>query len=315
MLHITNGTSVVGTFRQVRLPGNYLSWLDVLHDGPVPRTATLNELSEIRAQALAGFGCGKLEGIRAEFAARDRVLEDFRKHEEVILWFEHDLFDQLQLIQVLDWFSGQGLGSTSVGLIQIDSYPGVTPFYGLGQLSGPQLVRLFPTRSKVTDAQFALARAAWQAFRASEPALLLEFLRQPSRELPFLKAALLRFLQEYPWTTDGLSRTERQVLQAAASGRRNVKDIYFVATKQEECPWADSSVFLRMKWLAAGAHPRLKRRKNEYVLTESGRDLAAGKADWIKLRGGVDTWLGGSHLKGDHSRWRWDDEKKTLLEG
>jgi hypothetical protein len=34
--------------------------------------------------------------------------------------------------------------------------------------------------------------------------------------LPYLAAAVTRFLQEYPWTVDGLSRTERRVLELAS---------------------------------------------------------------------------------------------------
>jgi hypothetical protein len=84
VLHITNGESVTGTFRQVRFPGTYLAWNDVLHDGPVPQTETLSELSDIRAQTLAAFGCGDPEELRAGFAARDRTLQDFRKHQDVV---------------------------------------------------------------------------------------------------------------------------------------------------------------------------------------------------------------------------------------
>ena len=36
--------------------------------------------------------------------------------------------------------------------------------------------------------------------------------------LPFLAAALRRHLEEFPWTTDGLSRTERRILQALERG-------------------------------------------------------------------------------------------------
>jgi hypothetical protein len=32
-----------------------------------------------------------------------------------------------------------------------------------------------------------------------------------TESLPFLAAALRRHLEEFPWTTDGLSRTERQI--------------------------------------------------------------------------------------------------------
>src|ERR1051326_7826958 len=316
MLHITNGDSVVGTFRQVRFPGVYLPWRDVLHDGPVPQTVTLSELSDIRAQALAGFGKDdSYEKMRAGFAARDQALENFRQHEEVVLWFEHDLYDQLQLIQLLDWFSQQELGKVKLSLIQIDSYPGVKPFYGLGQLSGTQLARLFPTRAPVSSAHLTAAREAWHAFRSNDPAALLECARHKSPALPFLAAALQRFLEEYPWTTDGLSRTEGQVLQATAAGQRKRTEIYQESRKQEEVPWGDASVYLRLEGLASGPNPAVvELKKDDFAITDAGQQLLAGKADWITLRGGIDTWLGGVHLTGKQPQWRWDPAKQTLAE-
>jgi hypothetical protein len=132
--------------------------------------------------------------------------------------------------------------------------------------------------------------------------------------MPFLAAALVRFLEEYPWTTDGLSRTERQVLQAAAAGKRKKQDIYFESRKQESVPWGDSSVYLRMAWLAAGPDPALvESPKNEFNIAQAGQQLLGGKADWIKLQGGIDRWLGGVHLTGERPQWRWDNEKKTLI--
>jgi hypothetical protein len=313
MLHITNGESVTTTFRQVRFPGIYLPWNDVLHDGPVPQTETLSELSDIRAHALASFGSGEYEKIRAGFVNRDRILEDFRKHQDVILWFEHDLYDQLQLLQLLDWFSRQDMSGVNLDIIQIDSHAGVRPFHGLGQLSGTQLARLFPMRKRVIPEQTAIGADAWQAFRNSDPSDLLEFLQPKYAEMPFLSAALFRFFEEYPWTTDGLSRTERQILQAVAAGRRKKQDIYMESRKQEYVPWADSSVYLRMAWLTAGKNPALvEAPKNEFTITEAGRELLEGKADWIQLQGGIDRWLGGVYLNGEQSQWRWDPAQKTL---
>src|SRR5262249_33354695 len=274
MLHITNGDSVVGTFRQVRFPGAYLAWRDVLHDGPVPETSTLSELSDVRARALAGFGWDVYENLRAGFAHRDRALELSREHEEIVLWFEHDLYDQLQLLQLLDWFAGNHNGTGKLSLIQIDSYPGVKPFYGLGQLSGPQLARLFPQRRLVTSSHLDHAREAWQAFRRGDPADLQHMAQKGSAALPFLGSALMRFLQEYPWTKDGLSRTERQVLQAAAAGKRKHQDIYFESSKREDVPWGDSSVYLRLARLASGPNPALVQvQKNEYAPPATAHNL------------------------------------------
>jgi hypothetical protein len=285
----------------------------VLHDGPVPQTETLSELSDIRAHALAGFGWGDYEKLRAGFINRDRILEDFRKHRDVILWFEHDLYDQLQLLQLLDWFAQQDLSGIHLDIIQINSHAGVKPFYGLGQLSGTQLARLFPMRKHVIPEQTAIGTDAWLAFRSSDPTALLDFMQPKYPEMPFLSAAILRFFEEYPWTTDGLARTERQILQAAAAGKRKKTDIYMDSSKKEDVPWGDSSVYLRMAWLTAGKNPALvEAPKNEFTITEAGRELLEGKADWTKLQGGIDRWLGGVHLNGEQSLWRWDPAQKTL---
>lgn len=280
----------------------------------MPQTSTLEELSDVRARALADFGAGEYQKIRESFAQRDRTLNEFRKHEEVVLWFEHDLFDQLQLLQLLDWFSDQDPGKTRISLIQINSYPGVQPFYGLGQLSGTQLSKLFPTRRTVTPEQLSIGREAWRAFRAPSPQELATLATSDFPEMPFLSAALLRFLEEYPWANDGLSRTQRQLLRAIESGAATRREVYSASQKFEDCPWGDSSVFLRLDGLTMGPAPALnKHGADRYVLSDSRKQLLAGQADWLKLCGGIDVWLGGVHLEGSEPAWRWDPGAQKLV--
>src|SRR5262249_4610424 len=105
VLHITNGDSVLHSFQAGKIPGEHLSWADVLHDGPVPITPELADLSEIRASAIAGVSGHAYKPIRRRFGHRDRTLRESAAHDEVVLWFEHDLYDQLQLLQLLDFFA------------------------------------------------------------------------------------------------------------------------------------------------------------------------------------------------------------------
>jgi hypothetical protein len=313
MLHITNGDSVVTTFRQARFPGKYLSWADVLHDGPVPGLPTLEELSDVRARALAGFGGGSYEKLRAGFAARDRMLAEFRLQEEVVLWFEHDLADQLQVLQLLDYFYAHDPGKTRLSLIQINEYPGVRPFFGLGQLSATQLMRLFPTRHTISTMQLSVGKEVWRAFRAPDPNELFDLTERDFPELPFLRAAMLRFFEEFPSIQDGLSRTQWQILKAAEAGARTKRNIYMTTRKVEACPWGDASVFLRIEGLASGPQPALlKKSADDYELSEAGKQLLAGKADWASLSRGIDVWLGGTHLTGEPV-WRWDGEAHKLV--
>jgi hypothetical protein len=325
MLHVTNGDSVVAGFREAALAGDYLPWRDALHDGPVPMTATLEELSEVRARALAAFGWGAYAGLRAAFARRDAVLGRSGERDEVVLWFEHDLYDQLQLLQVLDWFAQQGTGGARLSLVQVDSFPGVVPFHGLGQLRGAQLLELLPRRQPVTMRQLAAGAAAWRDFRAGDPRALAGRAATADATgaggrasgddgLPFLAAALRRFCEEYPSTRDGLARGERQVLAAVASGARRATEIYLKSRDAERCPWGDASVFLRLEGLASAAVPALERDdRGDYTLTPLGKRLLSGGADWVRDGGGVDRWLGGVHLQGTAVPWRWDEDGATIV--
>ncbi len=277
MLHITNGDSVLRGFREAGIPGEYLAWADPLHDGPVPMTDTLEDLAAIRARAFAGFGWGLEAEILAKFLKAIRVLKGFRLHNEVVLWFEHDLFDELLLMQLLDWFSGQDLGSVELTMVRIDSHQEVSPFHGLGQLNGRQLAALLPTRLPVSREQLEAARVAWAAFRSGRP-------NGPPR-----------LLEEYPGEVDGLSRLERELLRAAEQGPGDRHTLYRRAMAYEECPWGDSSVFLRLDGLMGGPNPAIAQ---DGSLTGLGERLLAGEADWILESGGLDRWIGSVHLHG-----------------
>src|SRR5438876_737571 len=74
MLHVTNGDMVIRGFKAGQIPGVYLAWVDPLHDGPVPETSSLEELSDVRARALADFGWGSYSQIRQRFSTRDQTL-------------------------------------------------------------------------------------------------------------------------------------------------------------------------------------------------------------------------------------------------
>src|SRR3954470_10101532 len=83
-----------------------MAWRDALHEGPVPAGLDAAGLRAVRAEYLAGHGWGDAAAIEGELAARDERLAAALGHEPVILWFEHDLYDQLQLIQVIDALDG-----------------------------------------------------------------------------------------------------------------------------------------------------------------------------------------------------------------
>ncbi|MEA2583258.1 MAG: hypothetical protein QOF33_1343 [Thermomicrobiales bacterium] len=325
MLHVTNGDSAAELIAGSGLSETVLPWRDVLHEGPIPAGLSLDELRDVRARFIADRGWGSYARVRADLAQRDETLAAFREHEEVVLWFEHDIYDQLQLLQILDWFAGQTRGATALSLICIGTFPDVAPFHGLGQLTAAQIASLFPTRRPVSTEQLNLARAAWTAIRSSDPTDVERIIRGDTRSLPFLRQALIRFLEEYPGLRGGLSRTERQALEELCTDNRTPVELFRASVDREERPFlGDLTFWTQLRGLAAGSFPLLApldgtrlagHPKDQdpahfahqpFAVTDQGRAVVAGEADQVMLNG-IDRWLGGVHLEGHIVSWRWDD--------
>lgn len=325
MLHITNGDSAADRIRDSGVEGEVLAWRDVLHEGPVPAGRSLAELSPVRARFLADAGLAPYERVMEEIAVRDAALERAAEMSEVVLWFEHDLHDQLQLLQILDWFAAHSRAPGRLSLICIDRFPGVERFIGLGQLEPASFAALFDLRLPVTESQLFLARRGWDVFRSADPRRIEELIAGDTSALPFLAAALRRHLEEFPSTRNGLSRTERQALAVVASGVREPVKIFLASQDLEEAPYlGDSTFWVHLTGLTLGPEPLLRRADHAaplyrpgdpgrpealLLLTEQGKAVRDGRADWVDLRGGIDRWLGGVHLTGTKPRFRWDGER------
>ena len=146
-LHVTNGDSAGNTLRQTALGGAVLPWQDVLHEGPVP-AGPRRELLQARAAFLSACGWGSSRSILASLEDRDRQLVQALKDEQqVVLWFEHDLYDQLQLVDALALAAGAARPAEAANapeLVVVGSFPGRPDFRGLGELTADELETLWP---------------------------------------------------------------------------------------------------------------------------------------------------------------------------
>jgi hypothetical protein len=198
-LHVTNGDTAAERLIEQRVGGDMLVWRDVLHEGPVPAVGH-EELRAVRARFLAGeFGVEETD-VLAGLEARDaRFDEAVRRGEEIVLWFETDMFDQLLLIDVLRRLD------RAVPLV----------------LTEPAKIDA-SRRHEARPAGPNAAIQAWSAFTAETPE---DWLRH---------GPLRRLTQEIPWLNDGLRRSERQLLRAVAGGARTREEAFVRAAKDEE---------------------------------------------------------------------------------
>jgi hypothetical protein len=320
VLHVANGHATTRLIEAARIPGRRSIWADPLYEGPVP---ALNdeELIEVRARYLARED-GDAPAIGKDLRQWRRAIAEHSSYDELVLWYEHDLFDQLNLLQLLPWIRAHVPPAKPVTLVCIDRFPGRPDFMGLGQLSPDEIATLVDARRPVHPAQYEVAARAWSAFRAATPERLERLVREDTASLPFLGAALRRLLDDYPAVGDGLSSTERRLLSLAeqtpvplvtAFRRMHDGELYYIT---------DRSFLALIRELANASTPLLASSapltadggipEGSLSTTEAGRRVLEGRADRIELCG-IDRWIGGVHLVRGGRVWRWDRQAARLV--
>ncbi|MBF0193396.1 MAG: DUF1835 domain-containing protein [Magnetococcales bacterium] len=321
ILHVTNGDSTVELFLQACIEGKYLAWRDVLHEGATPSGLDLHALSNVRADYIAQCGWSDVESARKSFKERDLVISEWRKYDAVYLWFEHDLYDQLQLIQILDIFAKEPQKPNNLFLIQHNDY--------LGMQTPATISTLKNNKKPVTNIQLQLATKSWEAFRSNNPTVWWKLLGEDTTALPWLKMTITRHLEQFPFVKNGLNRTENIILSILIKGSIKPGQLFHEYQLLDEPRYmGDASFWIYLKELCSGDRPLIalldgsnfkppsnyppdeKFKKQKLYLTEFGQQVLYNKADWVNYRG-VDKWLGGCKLTTE-KHWRWDDVDKRL---
>lgn len=305
LVHVVNGDSTADTLALAELPGEIRVWADALDQGPVLPVSD-EESYRARGEFWAARGLGSAADNAKRLAEYDRGVDEAAAAEEVVLWFEHDLFDQLALVRLLARLARRGLPA-QLTIVSIDRHPEVPTFVGLGQLQAHQLAELWPRRTPLSRDAIDEAIAAWIAVTAADPRAL-PFLARRIKALPFLAGALERHLEELPDPTSGLSRTERQVLAAIARGEGDPRAL-LAASVAADPRYPLTDVVLR------GTLDELARARlvEGGAVTSLGRQALAGAIDRVHDCG-IDTWRGGVHLAGRGPVWRWDSRERRLVE-
>ncbi len=321
-LIITNGDSAADLLKEAKIGDHWLPWRDVLHEGPVPFTDDLSSLSLIRSKYLADKGWADSEQVGDDFKQRDDLVKDASRYENVVLWFEHDLYDQLQLIQILDFFASCSGKKDYLYLVQADDF--------LGHQTPQTIGRFLERKRQVAPEQFKLAQEAWLAFRQSTPESIVALLGKDLSALPFLKPSVQRMLEELPSISSGISRTEKQILTLVDESVSETRKLFHASQEMEEAPFmGDWSFFDRLMGLSHCKEPLVSGLENfslngykdektrraflttKLKLTEFGKAVRLGTENHAR-QNDIHFWWGGTEISATNL-WCWDSGKRQLI--
>ncbi|WP_379162089.1 DUF1835 domain-containing protein [Paenibacillus sp. sgz5001063] len=326
MLHIVNGDAVGNMLKQGIVQGEVLVWREIYSSGPIFEDLTGTEERVKRSLVLESTLGVPANTYIAACEEQESKLRDYTRYDEVVLWFEHDLFDQSMLAFLLHAFKRNSPGRTKLSLLCIGEYPGIEPFHGLGQLTPAQLGTLSGTWRTIGKREIELGSELWQAYASSDPTHLADLLEMKKSELtasglPFAYEAFMAHLSRLPSVENGLGIVEQTTLEAIEAGAHTPLELFRQVTDiLHVLGMGDLEYFKYLSTMTAGDHPLLHidgaqgfvelRQIPEFLsrhvtLTEDGKQIRNGAADRVLVQG-IDEWYGGLHMRGHEVSWRWD---------
>lgn len=223
-IHILTGDALAHQFQYASIDGNVIISRECLIDGDVSGK-DLKEFWAIRANFIADTYEESAANYLEKVASEYEKIFSLPAESEVNLWFEHDLFCQVNM-----WFTIWLLNRTHIKNIYRIS-PQIreneSPWEGFGNADSEELQQCFAQRTKFEEKDLILGANLWEAYQNQHLIELKKYAQTPSDCFPYLKeiceAEVARKEQNEP---------QRFIEKLILGGMTNFEDIFSHFSKQ-----------------------------------------------------------------------------------
>ena len=308
MIHFHSGDVVTSLARRAGVPGRHVPFRETLISGPVRPSLGTHEWVEERARFLAEHYGENLLRVRNELLEQEQALDRARDEEEVVLWFEHDLFCLVHLLYLLTRLSK----CRHLSLIW-SARP-------LGAEEEEDIFKLFDARAAVAPAMLNATALAWQSYTSEDATDLNRMLDAGFVDFPFLREGFVLHASRFPSLRNGLGEVEQRALAGIDAGATDFMSLF---ARFDQAPprfgFGDGEFLRHLRRLASCAVPMITitEAENEtpskarFALTPVGKSVLEAKEDFIELNN-AGFWLGGAYLM-RLKLWRWDEERRLIV--
>ena len=208
-LHITNGSILTGILKDLDYSGDILTWEEMLCEGPTMSNINSDTFLKKRASFFNAFYDIELdiEEIKGEL----NILDHTEKYDEIILWFEYDLFCHINMLGVIKLLSQKKIG-LPLYLVCSGRIEGEKNLKGLTELSPVQLHKHFSEKIKLTTEDIELAKSIWNIYCGKDHNLLKPYIVKTS-SFKYLNNCLKAHLKRFPDSKSGLDVLEQNLLE------------------------------------------------------------------------------------------------------
>ena len=212
LLHITNGDAFTEKLGTLKLNGDVITWREMLCEGKTLTNVGSENFWKTRFEFLnKNYKVTKswfIEKTLKEY----RSLCNHKQQDQIILWFEYDLFCQINMLAVLSWLK-KHRRYAEIYLVCSGDEDETNRLYRLNDLSDEQLLNSYENKVKLSQNDIEYADYVWQLYCSDNPIRLENLIDFDNYQFDYLSDAIKVHLRRFPTIKNGLNELENRVLE------------------------------------------------------------------------------------------------------
>ena len=289
-LHITNGDILTNKLSTLKLEGDIITWREMLCEGKTETNVGSESFWKTRFEFLnKNYKISKSWFI-------DKTLKEYRtlcnhkQEDRIVLWFDFDLFDQINMLAVISWLKTHR-PYAEISLVSSEGDDDSLDIMGLGELTDEQLRKLYTNRTLLTQDDIEYADYVWQLYCSDNPIRLENLKDFDSFQFTHLSGAIEAHLMRFPTIRNGLNEVENNILRLARNAKPKTKLelLNTVLRNQGRYGFGDTQyerVITKLKPLFTNFNP--------VKLSKKGMEILEGKTSYYSCIQENDAYLGGA---------------------
>ncbi len=290
ILHITNGDNLTSKLKELNLPGDIITWREMLCEGKTESNVGSESFWKTRFEFLNKYYKVSKSHFIEKTLKEYRALCNHKKENHIILWFQYDLFSQVNLLALVSWLKAHRKYA-EISLICTGKENESGKLYGLNELSNDQLIKLFNHKIILSKDDIEYGDYVWQLYCSNNPIRLENLSDYNNYNFKHLENSIKAHLRRFPSIKNGLNEMETAILKLAME-KKSISKSEFVNVllkNQGVLGFGDiqfSRALSRLKPLFSSFNP--------VGLTSTGRQILQGQTSYYSCIQQNDVYLGGA---------------------
>ncbi|MEB8345345.1 DUF1835 domain-containing protein [Flavobacteriaceae bacterium KMM 6898] len=289
-LHITNGDFLTQRLNSLNLKGEMITWREMLCEGQTLTSVGSESFWKTRFEFLnKTYKISKSRFIE-QTLKEYRSLCNHKQQDQIILWFDYDLFCQINMLAVISWLKAYRRHA-EISLVSTDGVIDGEKPKSLSELDNQELLKLFGQRKTLTQDDIEYADYIWQLYCSNNPIRLENVRDYKNYQFDNLSNAIAAHLRRFPSIRNGLNEVENQVLKVALEQHPDSKKelLSLILKNQGIYGFGDTQydrVITKLNPLFSSFSP--------VELTSNGLGIFKGKTNYYSAIQENDEYLGGA---------------------